>query len=226
MYIYSKKSRRRMHAIPAAIALFFVTVLWLISAAHQSHAAEILSPGLLKEWDTHCRGCEIDVQYDVMQGDVIRIAGDGNLSMARDIEQQPEHPQLQWQWSVDNYVDGGKLLRLSVFMKETDSWPARTMHYVWDTQADSGSMEARSDFDHVLVVTGVEAKAEHWYSIERDLNADWASIYNEAMPAIDHIEVGLGMPEDSAITGAFIGNLTLSNRAPAAQQPSAIAISE
>ncbi|MCA6062407.1 DUF3047 domain-containing protein [Thalassolituus marinus] len=226
MYIYSKKSRRRMHAIPAAIALLAVTVLWLVSGSHQSHAAEILSAQQLAEWDQDCRGCEVDIQYDVLQGNVIRMASDDELSLSRRIKEQPDHPGLKWQWSVDSFVDGGKLIRLSVFLKETEDWPARTLHYVWDSNAESGAIETRSDFEHVLVVTGADARAEHWYSISRDLNADWSAIYNEAMPAIDHIEVGLGMPEEDAITGAFIDALTLSSLEPAERQQPAIAINE
>lgn len=38
MYIYSKKSRRRMHAIPAAIALVLVILLWSLSSVHKAAA--------------------------------------------------------------------------------------------------------------------------------------------------------------------------------------------
>ncbi|MAK92191.1 MAG: hypothetical protein CMI08_18010 [Oceanospirillaceae bacterium] len=43
MYTYSKKSRRRMHAIPAAAALLTASLLWLALGSH-AQAADTLQP--------------------------------------------------------------------------------------------------------------------------------------------------------------------------------------
>lgn len=224
MYIYSKKSRRRMHAIPAAIALTLVALLWLFSGSPR--AEEVLSASNLAQWENDCSGCEVGSQYDILQGDVVHLSSPGDLQLTRDIEQQPQQPLLTWRWSVDTFVDGGTLLRITLRLAETDNWPARTLHYVWDTSQPAGTITTLSDFEHSIVVTGQEGSAENWYDIQRTLDADWSAIYNEPLPAIERIEVGLGMPDGNAVTGAFLSGISLISASSEQPQQPAIAISE
>lgn len=41
MYTYSKKSLRRIHAIPAAIALLVMALAWYFSDSQTAHAASL-----------------------------------------------------------------------------------------------------------------------------------------------------------------------------------------
>ncbi|WP_430460562.1 DUF3047 domain-containing protein [Thalassolituus sp. LLYu03] len=226
MYIYSKKSRRRMHAIPAAIALGLVALLWLANATRHTHAEQVLSAQNLSQWESDCRHCDISSQYDILQGDVVHLSSQGDLNIERELNETPANPKLSWRWSVDTYVDGGTLIRITLHVKETDNWPERTLHYVWDSAQEAGAIEALSDFEHRIVVTGAEAKAENWYKIARDLNSDWAAIYNEPLPPLERIEVGLGMAGDKAVTGAFLDSIVLISDDSVPPQQPAIAINE
>lgn len=146
MFIYSKKSRRRMHAIPAAIALVVVTLFWFFSAAHKAEAETLFSASELSRWSVDCRDCQLEAQYDVMVGDVVRLESREHLILQRDVQEQPAQPQLSWRWSVDNFVDAGPLVRVSVYVQETADWPERIIHYVWDSSREAGDHEALSDF--------------------------------------------------------------------------------
>ena len=226
MYTYSKKSRRRMHAIPAAIALALVALLWLFTGASHTHAEQILSAQTISLWESDCRQCDVSSEYDVLQGDVVHLSSRNDVMISREIDNTPQAALLSWRWSVDPFVEGGTLLRVTLHIAETADWPARTLHYVWDNRLQTGTIETLSDFEHRIVVTGDEGKAESWFGINRDLNADWAALYNEPLPAIERIDVGLGMPGERAPAGAFISAITLQSQDSAQLPQPAVATDE
>lgn len=226
MYTYSKKSRRRMHAIPAAIALVVVTLFWFFSGAQPAQAQTLFSATELAQWSVDCDDCHLEAQYDVMVGDVVRLESREHLALQRSVKEQPAQPQLSWRWSVDNFVDAGPLVRVSVYLQDTDDWPERILHYVWDSSRERGETEALSDFEYLIVATGHGSKAESWESVTADLAADWLAIYNEPLPPLDHLEVALGMPEQDIVAGAFIEKISLTSAQPEPQPQPAIAINE
>ncbi|PIQ40228.1 MAG: hypothetical protein COW58_07150 [Thalassolituus sp. CG17_big_fil_post_rev_8_21_14_2_50_53_8] len=226
MFIYSKKSRRRMHAIPAAIALLVVTLFWLFSGAHKAQAETVFSATELSSWSVECEDCHLEAQYDVIVGDVVRLESREHLALQRSVKEQPTQPQLSWRWSVDRSVDSGPLVRVSIYLQDTDDWPERIIHYVWDSSREAGSHEALSDFEYLIVATGLGSKAERWEEVSADLNADWQKLYNEPLPPLDHLEVALGMPEQDIVAGAFIEKISLTSAQPEPQPQPAIAINE
>lgn len=226
MYIYSKKSRRRMHAIPAAIALVVVTLFWFFSSVHNAQAETLLSASELANWSVDCEDCRLEAQYDVIVGDVIRLESREHLALQRAVTEQPQAPLLSWRWSIDSFVDAGPLVRVSVHLQDTDDWPERIIHYVWDSSREAGSHEALSDSEYLIVATGLGSKAEKWETVSADLNADWQKLYNEPLPPLDHLEVALGMPEQDIVAGAFIEKISLTSAQPAPPPQPAIAINE
>ncbi len=221
MYTYSKKSRRRMHAIPAAIALSALVMLWYFSDNRTAHAADaqslpssekvLLSARLADDWSVDCDDCVVEPQYDVMLGNVVRLQSRSEMVLSLDIDDQVERPQLSWRWTVDEYVDQHPLLRLSVYVDDTDAWPERTLHYIWDSGREAGTTEAISDFEHLVVVNGKNSKAESWQQVRCNLNQDWQRIYNEDFPEIESLELALGMPGKLGVSGAFIEQLSIAS---------------
>lgn len=219
MYTYSKKSRRRMHAIPAAIALCSLLMLWYFSDHRTAHAEEVqslpssekvlLSARLADDWSVDCDDCVVEPQYDVMLGNVVRLQSRSEMVLSLDIDDQVERPQLSWRWTVDEFVDQHPLLRLSVHVDDTDAWPERTLHYIWDSGRTAGTTEAISDFEHLVVVNGKSSKAESWQTVHCNLDQDWQRIYNEHFPEIESLEFALGMPGKLGVSGAFIEQLSM-----------------
>ena len=213
MYTYSKKSRRRMHAFPAAIALLVVVLFWLLSGSGKVFASEeqlLLSVEQLPHWSLDCDDCLLEPQYDVLVGNVLRLQSRGEMVLSRELQQSPRAPRLNWRWTVDAFVERQPLLRLTVQAEETEHWPQRTLHYVWDSGRDAGDEQSLSDFEHLIVVNGRDSKAENWQQVQADLNRDWQRIYGEDFPRIETLEVALGMPGESGGTGGFVQQLSIS----------------
>lgn len=221
MYTYSKKSRRRMHAIPAAIALSLLALLWFFSDSRHVEAAEIdstpiastvlLSAGSVDDWSVDCDDCRLEAQYDVILGDVLRLQSRSEMVVSLDIDNSVKSPQLSWRWTVDSFVENNALLRLTVNVDETDTWPERTLHYIWDSGRDAGETDTLSDFEHLVVVNGKRSKAEDWQQVVCHLEKDWQRIYNESFPKIESLEFALGMPGKLAVSGAFIEQLSMTS---------------
>jgi len=216
MYTYSKKSRRRMHAIPAALALFVLALTWLFSGDRSAHAREaqqqiLLSADNADDWSIDCDDCLVEPQYDVLLGNVVRLQSRSDMVLSLELDKSVEHPQLSWRWTVDSYADEHPLIRITVQVEETEAWPERTLHYVWDSGRDAGVTETLSDFEHLVVVNGRNSKAQDWQDVVCNLDQDWQRIYNEDFPQIESLELALGMPGKLGVTGAFIEQLSLAS---------------
>lgn len=196
MNVYSRKRRRRMHALPAAIALIAFAVLWLIS--NQSSAETLLSAQSLGKWNKDCRRCVIEVQYDVMKGEIIRLEADmGEASLDKVFVSEGSRPVIAWSWSVDSFdfdrhVD---LFRVTVDLRSEPSGTDYRVHYAWDPTANTGDLDALGGNEFVWVVCGSGCKSRRWYSVERDLNLDF-SVLTESEERVTPVrfEAALGDP--------------------------------
>ncbi len=224
MHIYSNKSRRRMHAIPAAIMLLLTVILWL-AMGRPVHADVLLAAGTLSDWQQRCSRCVVEPQFDVLAGDVIRLESRRHLELSRNAPVLPERPVLRWHWTADASVDGGVLLRLTLQVAETAEWPARLLHYVWDDQAAADEHRVLSDFEHVLVVSGQQVPGS-WHAVERMLDDDWQRLFGENMPPLKRLQLAVGMPQSTTVAGGFIQQIELSSAVPAETPVPAIAITE
>ena len=160
-------------------------------------------------WDYDCNGCRIEAQFDVKEGEIVHLKSRNELVLYRefDVKKQETLPtELNWQWSVETFVDPGVLARVTLYIAGTEEWPSRVLHYLWDAGRSDEVHEVISDFEHVLVVTGIDAKAEQWQIVNRDLLADWQRLYggqDPIMPAIEAMEISLSLPEGKPVTGVF-----------------------
>lgn len=226
----SRKFRRRMHAIPAAIALVLLGIVWLLSghSVRADNSKPLLSAADLNDWQTHCRRCLVEAQYDVMLGDVVRLESNlGRAQINRRIQPQEGYPLVDWRWSVDEFTEAERLIRVSVIVRpSTDEMP-RTLHYIWDTSAVTDSYQALENGDYIWVVSGADMKALRWHSVLRDISHDWQVLgHQDAEIKVTNIEVALGMPDDRKVTGgAFLQQLSLTYRQDA-QSAEAIVTNE
>ena len=196
MNVYSRKRRRRMHALPAAIALIAFAVLWLIS--NQSSAETLLSAQSLGKWNKDCRRCVIEVQYDVMKGEIIRLEADmGEASLDKVFVSEGSRPVIAWSWSVDSFdLDRhADLFRVTVDLRSEQSGTDYRVHYAWDPTAKTGDYDALGGNEFVWVVCGSDCKSRRWYSVERDLTLDF-SVLTESEDSVTPVrfEAALGDP--------------------------------
>lgn len=174
MIVYSRKRRRRMHALPAALALIMFAILWLIS--NKTSAEVVLDAQSLEQWNRDCRRCLVEAQYDVIKGEIVRLEVNmGEASISRPFVSNGSRPVLAWSWSVDEYDVERKadLFRITVDLKNAENDKEYRVHYVWDPSAKRGDYAAISGDEFVFVVCGSDCKSHRWYDIERDLMADF-----------------------------------------------------
>tara|TARA_B100001109_G_scaffold255881_1_gene262044 strand:+ start:22925 stop:23575 length:651 start_codon:yes stop_codon:yes gene_type:complete len=216
-----------MHAIPAATTLIITALLWLLTTAPDARATEVLAPAELNQWSSYCDQCELEAQYDVMLGPVIRIAAEGGYaSLSRDLDLPLQAPLLSWHWSADRFADPGPMILITLNFHDTDEWPERVLHYLWDSSRKAGEQDTVSDFEHLLVVTGEEARAEHWYEVSRDLSDDWQTFYNDPLPPLESVQISLNPAGNKSWNGTFIDGLSLTEPEQLPAPPPAIATDE
>ncbi len=99
--------------------------------------------------------------------------------------------------------------------------PFATLMYVWDNRYPVGSVIANPHTQRIrqLVVESGPDKLNQWVSQERDIEADFRSVFGEAPGPL----IGIGLMSDSNNTGgsvsAWFGPLTLSGAAHSARVP-------
>lgn len=212
MIVYSRKRRRRMHALPAALALITFAILWLIS--NQSSAETVLSAQSLSEWDKDCRRCVIEAQYDVIKGEIVRLEADmGEASIDKLFVSEGGRPVLSWSWSVDAFDSdrSADLFRVTVDLKSDESDTEYRVHYVWTPSATSGEFEALGGNEFVWVVCGADCKSRRWYDVERDLTLDF-SVLTDSDESVSPIrfEAALGDPSGRKTeAGGYIDTIAI-----------------
>jgi|GEM_PF-4711122 len=192
-------------------------ILSLILTA-PSQATEILSVDRLSQWYIDCAECRPEAQFDVLQGDVTRLAAQGDeVSLKRRLMLPSDHPQLKWHWSTEQSLSKGVLIRVTLNFADTSKWPERVLHYVWDNSRQQGERERLSDFEQLLVVTGEDTAAGDWYQVSRDLSADWQEFYNDPLPVLESVEISLNMPGQNSWNDVYISDVTMTEQSPALQ---------
>ena len=178
MNVYSRRQRRRMHAIPAGIALLVFTVLWLYSS--YSSADVVLNVKNLREWQMECRHCAVEPRYDVINGEVIHLRTDmGTAALTNRYDTDMPSPEISWGWSLEQKKGQDGAFTLTVAMSEPDSRRVFVIHYLWDLAAEDTGIEDLGEDTYIYRLCGKECGPRRWYEQKRDLVADLAEVTAE-----------------------------------------------
>ena len=221
MTVYTRKQRRRMHAIPAGIAVLMLAILWLFS--NYSNADVLLDASHFEDWKKDCRRCVIEAQYDVLQGEVIYLQADmGTATLSNPYDHPGAQPLLNWRWSLDQTGEPGSAFTVTAFLHDDASGRDFRLHYVWDSSAETDTRQTLAVDEYTWVVCGSECGARRWYDVERDPVADLMAVSGEPLNTVPvRFRVALGRPGDrKADASGFLQSLAISYRpAPVPSAP-------
>jgi len=129
----------------------------------------------------------------------------------------PAKLKLRWRWRVDGVNTNGSERELKKFDHaarvfvafDTFIGPPRTLNYLWANVEPVGAVveHPKSGRAQIFVLESGNGKAGRWIAEERDVAADWKSVFpDKPMAKI----VGLGMMTDSdslggKLTGDYAG---------------------
>ena len=214
MTTQSRKHRRRLHALPAAIALATFAAVWLYS--HQASADTLLSAKSIDDWNKTCRHCAIEPHYDVLKGEIIRLESRmGRALLSSPVVSEGSRPMLTWAWSLDEYDEdtSAALMRVTTEFASQESGDRYLVHYVWNPAQKTTTREMIGDNEFVWVVSGEQQQARRWYQVERDLTLD-LGVLAEEIPEdtrLVGIEAGIGEPDGRKVrSGGYLDQLSIS----------------
>ena len=213
MTSHSRKYRRRLHALPAALALFVFAALWLYS--NTTSADVLLSAKSIDDWNKDCRHCSIEPHYDVIKGEIVRLESRmGRALLSRPFVSEGARPQLSWQWSLDQFDEetSAALMRVTVDFSSAESDQIYRLHYVWNPAERTTHREMIDENEYIWVVSGAKHTARRWYSVERDLKQDLGRLAEDVPEDVTviRIEAGIGEPDGRKVrSGGYISELTV-----------------
>ncbi|WP_369985610.1 hypothetical protein [Thalassolituus sp.] len=213
MTSHSRKYRRRLHALPAAIALLLFGVLWLFS--HTSSAQVLLSAKTIDSWNRDCRHCRIEPHYDVILGEIIRMESRmGRALLSLNVDTEAGRPELSWKWSLDDYPEdvAGTMMRVTVNLASAAQGQTYRVHYVWNPSERTTHREMIDENEYIWVVSGLQQSPQRWYSIKRDVRQDLGRLL-EKLPEdvmIVSLETGISEPDGRKVRSAgYIDQITM-----------------
>ena len=186
------------------ITLLFVA---LLAAPAGLQAQPLLSSDNLNSWTNGCWRCDIDLQYDVIHGEVIRFSADRlfGATLENRIRNDALYPELSWFWSLDPFLDPAVYFSLEVHFRAKETRRKYKIRYVWDSSVAEDSVRAVKDKENhwVWVVTGETAAPLRWYEVRRNLAEDFAAVSGlQSAVNIHRIVVGLGSGEQRKLTAS------------------------
>lgn len=172
----------------------------LISSA--ATADILLTPNQIMTWPT--RSFDGETHYEIVEKDGARVlmAQSRGQASARYLEREidlDETPYLHWCWQVDSTYPG-----LDETTKAGDDYPARvyvarktgllpwqvqSVNYVWSSTQDAGSTwtNAFTDRAELMALQGGASKVGEWVAEVRDVRADFATLFDDAVTTIDGV---------------------------------------
>lgn len=205
------------------ISLLFVALLALPAGLK---AQPLLSSDNLSNWTNGCWRCDIDLQYDVIHGEVIRFSADRlfGATLENRVRSDSEYPELSWFWSLDPFLEPAVYFSLEVYFRARDSRRKYMIRYVWDSSESVGQVHTldKKDKSWTLVVTGEEAGPLRWYEVRRNIAEDFAAVSGiESAVDVQRIVVGLGSDDKRKLTASgYLSGIRLSPQ-PEPQWPEA-----
>ena len=135
----------------------------------------------------------------------------------------PEGTIVRWRWKIDRIPEGGTETVLKTFDHtarlfvafHTLIGPPKSINYVWGNVLPEGKtfQHPSSGRSRFIVLQSGNAKAGQWITEQRDLVADWQTLFGDDKPPKI---VGLGFMTDSdgtktTVTGCY-DDITLARR--------------
>ena len=172
-----------------------------------ARAEFLLSSDNFNSWSSSCWRCDIDLHYDVIQGDVIRLNADRifGATLENRIRRSSEYPELSWYWSLDPFIEPAIYFSMEVYFRASVDRRKYMIRYTWNSEDPAGTVYALNERDNEWewVVTGKEAEPLRWYEVKRHLSQDFASLTGlHSSIDIYRIKVGLGSAEKRKLSAS------------------------
>ena len=200
----------------AVIKTLFLLAGALSTGFSSSYAESLLSANDISDWKRRCWKCNVEFQYDVLYGEVMRLEANNKhgISFFRDYKYDSEkqgQPVLSWTWAVDSFVDLQQLFSFSTVLYSPQNKEQYVLHYVWDVSTELGSYQALSRNEFLLSVNGVESQAFRWYQVERNITIDFREASGLDIPVeLIGMEFGIGVPDSRKINlSGYIAGIQL-----------------
>lgn len=213
----------------ARLIRFIVIALLALPAGVQ--AQPLLSSDNLSNWTNGCWRCDIDLQYDVIHGEVIHFSADRlfGATLENRVRTDSDYPELSWFWSLDPFLEPTVYFSLEVYFRARDSRRKYMIRYVWDSSESVGQVQSldKKGESWTWVVTGEEARALRWYEVRRNIAEDFAVVSGiESAVDIQRIVVGLGSDDHRRLTASgYLSTIRLTEQ-PEPQWPEALLSSD
>ena len=151
-----------------------------------AQAGVILSAEGVDDWERNCGNCAIELQYDVVYGEVIRLLGNKNNKavIERKIPYEEGSPIIKWHWSLDQFVEVGSMISVVVFIEDERTGDKYSIEYVWDTSREKDTYTQLADRQYQWVVSSEESKALRWHSVSRDITQDMFNVTGTQMRVV------------------------------------------
>ena len=202
-------------ALIPSVSTFFL-VLALSAAVSASVRAEtLLSSENFSEWSSSCWRCDIELEFDVIHGDVIRMSSDRvfGATLENRLERHAVYPELSWYWSLDPFLEPDTYFSLEVYLRSDDNRRRYMIRYVWNSDAAVGSVRELPGKEKAWewVVTGKGAEPLRWHQVKRNLAEDLAALTGvRGGVDLSRIRVGLGTDDNRKLTASgYLSGITM-----------------
>jgi len=210
-----------MNAFWALPAVMSVCVS--LASADEIHVGRFSVEGL-SGWET--KSFKGTADYHLVKEDgrtVVKASSHDSASgMIRKISFQPlKHRYLRWSWKIADTIKNGdeKLksgddyaARVYVVFAGRYFWQMKAINYIWANKLARGSFVPSvyaADSKMVAVESG-NGKAGQWLTEERDLLADYRTLFNSDPPAAEAIAIMTDTDNTGGVAEAWYGDILLS----------------
>jgi hypothetical protein len=205
-------------ALPA-----IMSVCVSLASAEEIHVARFSVEGLTG-WETKSFKGTTDYHLVIEDGrTVVKAASHDSASgMIRKISFQPaKHRYLRWSWKIAGTIRGGDetikagddyAARIYIVFPGRFFWQMKAINYIWANKLAKGSFAPSvytADSKMVAVESG-NGKAGQWLTEERDLLADYRTLFNADPPEAEAIAIMTDTDDTGGVAEAWYGDIVLS----------------
>ncbi len=194
-------------ALTSSVATSLLLLAMLGTASLTARAETLLSSENFSDWSSSCWRCDIELEFDVIHGDVIRMSSDRvfGATLENRLERHAIYPELSWYWSLDPFLEPDTYFSLEVYLRSDDNRRRYMIRYVWNSDAPVGSVRELPGKEKAWewVVTGEGAGSLRWYEVRRNLAQDIATLTGVRSGVdLNRIRVGLGTDDNRKLTAS------------------------
>jgi len=200
-----------------------VSVFGSLASADEIQVSRFAVEGL-SEWES--KSFKGTTEYRLVKEDgrtVVNAASQDSASgLIRKIRFQPsKHRYLRWSWKIAATVKGGDekvksgddyAARVYVVFKGRYFWQTKAINYIWANKLAKGNFVPSvyaADSKMVAVESG-NGQAGQWLTEERDLLADFRTLFGTDPPEAEAIAIMTDTDDTGGVAEAWYGDIILS----------------